>query len=150
MRLSLDTALRHGLLSEDDARVLRGQGRQDAHRLRARLRRATGENSPQARLQALMTGRWPDDAVPECKGAVPGRRFRLDVGFPRYRLAVECDGWEHHGKYKSDFKRDRERDRLLLLNGWRPFRFYASEILHQPDTVVSLVERMIAEIEGDA
>lgn len=109
--------------------------------------RATRAGSPEWILKTRLTERWPDRAIPEYRGAVPGRRFRLDVGFPDIRLAVECDGWAWHGRHKSDFKRDRERDRALLLAGWRVLRFFASEIRRTPDQVVETVAEAIATLE---
>lgn len=64
----------------------------------------------------------------EYKDAVPGRRFRLDIAFPDARLCCEVDGWEWHGKHKNDFQKDRERQNLLVLNGWRVLRFTALDI----------------------
>jgi very-short-patch-repair endonuclease len=64
----------------------------------------------------------------EYSGAVPGRRFRLDIAFVYARLPVEVDGWEHHGKFKADFTRDRVRQNLLTLYGWRILRFTAGQI----------------------
>ncbi|MFW6343077.1 MAG: DUF559 domain-containing protein [Halothiobacillaceae bacterium] len=43
----------------------------------------------------------------------------------------------------ADFKRDRARDRLLVLNGWRVLRFYASEIRQQPEQVVEQVAQAL-------
>lgn len=108
-------------------------------RLRNRYQRAMATDAPQAILQRILTEKWPGLAIPEYQGAVPGRKFRIDVAFPEVRLAVECDGWEHHGRYKDDFQRDRERDRLMLLNGWRVLRFYASEIKKSPVSVIETV-----------
>jgi very-short-patch-repair endonuclease len=101
-------------------------------------------DAPQAILQRILTEKWPDIAMPEYQGAVPGRKFRIDVAFPEARLAVECDGWEHHGRYKGDFQRDRERDRLMLLSGWRVLRFYASEIKKSPVSVIETVTSVLA------
>jgi very-short-patch-repair endonuclease len=64
----------------------------------------------------------------EYPGAVPGRRFRLDIAIPGRRLALEVDGWAYHGRHKNDFRRDRERQNLLVLNGWRVLRFTAGQI----------------------
>lgn len=113
-------------------------------RLRNRYQRAMAADAPQAILQRILTEKWPDIAMPEYQGAVPGRKFRIDVAFPEARLAVECDGWEHHGRYKGDFQRDRERDRLMLLSGWRVLRFYASEIKKSPVSVIETVTSVLA------
>lgn len=59
---------------------------------------------------------------------VPERKFSVDVYIPELRLAGELDGWEFHGKHKEGFKRDRIKDRLLMLEGIDVVRFYGSEI----------------------
>jgi hypothetical protein len=50
--------------------------------------------------------------------AVPGSRIRLDAAFPKYKVAIEYDGWEFHGKYLKDFKKDRKKALKLTENGW--------------------------------
>lgn len=56
------------------------------------------------------------------------RRFRVDVALPALKLIFECDGWQYHTKLHS-WKREKERDRLITLAGWKIYRFAASEIL---------------------
>lgn len=67
-------------------------------------------------------------AVREYAGAVPGRRFRVDIAIVARRVAVEVDGYRHHGRFKADFQRDRTRQNLLVLHGWRVLRFTAADI----------------------
>lgn len=112
---------------------------------RTRRRDPTGADSPQARLQSLLTRHWPNSVLIEFTGAVPGRRFRLDAAFPLVRLGIEVDGWEYHGKHKGDFLRDRERDRQLVLHGWRLLRFAASEIRRNPWGVLDQVRQALGE-----
>lgn len=100
-----------------------------------------GNMSPvQALLWADVRNCWPE-AVPEYGGAVPGRHYTLDIAFVALRLAVEVDGWQYHGKHLQDFKRDREKDRLLLLEGWRVLRFYAGEIRRDRARVLAQIEQ---------
>lgn len=79
------------------------------------------------------------DAVREYANAVPGRKYRLDIAIPSVRLAIEVDGWEFHGKYLADFQRDRQRQNLLTLNGWRILRFTAGEIYKEMDRCIEQV-----------
>lgn len=103
---------------------------------------------PQERLWRACVKRWPEriasrNLVWEYPGAVPGRRFRLDIAFVDALLAVETDGWLYHGKYLDDFKRDRARDRLLVRNGWRVIRFFSSEILNDPVALTDEIQEAL-------
>jgi very-short-patch-repair endonuclease len=53
--------------------------------------------------------------------AVRGRNFNVDCMWRESRLIVELDGREVHGTARA-FETDRERDRLLLADGWRVMR----------------------------
>jgi very-short-patch-repair endonuclease len=77
----------------------------------------------------------------EFMNAVPGRRFRIDIALPALRLAIEVDGWEWHGKHKGDFTRDRERQNLLTLHGWRILRFTAGQIRKDVAGCVEMIRK---------
>lgn len=85
----------------------------------------------------------------EMKGAIPGRRFRIDIAFPEAMLAIEIDGWQHHGKTLDAFKIDRKRQNLLVVHGWRVLRFFPGEISKTPDECVSMI-RMVLERKNDS
>jgi very-short-patch-repair endonuclease len=53
--------------------------------------------------------------------AVAGRFFNVDCAWGEAKLIVELDGRAVHGTRKA-FESDRERDRLLLAQGWRVVR----------------------------
>lgn len=82
-------------------------------------------------------------AVREFENAVPDRKYRLDIAIPAAQLAVEVDGWEWHGKHKGDFQRDRERQNLLTLNGWRILRFTAGQIRKDAAGCVEMISRAV-------
>ena len=85
-------------------------------------------------------GRMPDDvlweavhlvypdAVREHKGAVTGRRFRIDIALEDVKIAIEVDGWQFHGKYRGSHEADRDRQNLLAVRGWLILRFTAGQI----------------------
>ena len=106
-------------------------------------------HTPQEKLWRHVVRAFPGQAVWEYPGAVPGRRFRLDIAFPQKRLAVEVDGYAHHGKYLSDFKRDRERQNLLTLQGWRILRYHAGEIHKEPERIIEQITRALSSDIGD-
>lgn len=85
------------------------------------------------------------------------RRVRVDIAFPRRRLAVFVDGcfWHrcpehatdpitHHGfwseKLRRNVERDRQVDAALLLGGWTVLRFWEHE---EPVDAAELVVEML-------
>lgn len=83
----------------------------------------------------------------EFEGAVPGRRFRLDIAFPSVKLAVEIDGWQYHGKYKEAHAKDRERQNLLVMNGWSVLRFSAGQVFSDPKgCALQIVKKIFLDI----
>ncbi|MFH1987408.1 MAG: DUF559 domain-containing protein [Pseudomonadota bacterium] len=83
----------------------------------------------------------------EFKGAVPGRKYRIDIAFPVSKVAVEVDGWEWHGKHKDDFTRDRERQNLLTENGWKILRYTAGQIRGDVHACVEQIKRTTGEVD---
>lgn len=110
----------------------------DVKRLGLKISAATpaARATPARRRQ----GRMPEDvlwmsvrasypeAVREYQGAIPGRRFRIDVALVDEKIAIECDGWQYHGKFKSAHESDRERQNLLAVQGWLILRFTSGQI----------------------
>lgn len=86
---------------------------------------------------------WGERAQAEY-AAVPGRRFRIDIAFPKEKLAIEVDGWQYHGKYKSDFKKGLQRQNILTEHGWSFLRFTAGEIHNELEKCLGMIERAIA------
>ena len=72
-----------------------------------------------------------------------GRNWRVDMALPRYRVAVEMDGYAYHGKYLSGFKRDREKSLALERNGWRCIRFSNEQVRSALPEVVSAMRDIL-------
>ncbi len=58
-----------------------------------------------------------------------GRTFYADFCWPDARLIVEADSWRWHGG-RAASERDRDRDQLLSIAGWRVVHFTRDQILH--------------------
>ena len=54
-------------------------------------------------------------------------KYRLDLVDKDIKLAIELDGHDYH-KTKDQRTRDANRDRTLMLKGWRTIRFTGSEV----------------------
>ena len=55
------------------------------------------------------------------------RKFRADFALPKYRVYVEVDGWQHHGRSLDDHHSDRERALYFSQYDWLPFRVSHSQ-----------------------
>jgi hypothetical protein len=88
-------------------------------------------------------------AVPEL--IIPGDtvEWRLDVALSKWKIAIEMDGWEFHGKHLSSFKKDRRKDKFLATMGWVVLRVTYSEVTSDMAGVLNTIEKTIPHrIEG--
>jgi very-short-patch-repair endonuclease len=67
-------------------------------------------------------------------------------------VVLECDGWDHHGRTRSQFERDRERDLVLGRAGFVVFHFTWRQITRRPgwtaDHIRALVSRWAPDLLG--
>jgi very-short-patch-repair endonuclease len=75
--------------------------------------------------------------------AVAGRFFRADCLWRKERLIVELDGRAAHGTRKA-FESDRERDRLLMVDGWLVMRITWRQLRTQQSAIASDLRRALA------
>lgn len=66
-----------------------------------------------------------------------------DARFDKERLVVEADGFAFHSD-RSTFVRDRRRQNLLTLAGWRVLRFTWDDLTSRPAQVVAEVHAALA------
>ncbi|WP_126447933.1 endonuclease domain-containing protein [Sulfuricystis multivorans] len=132
MRLSLTEAKRLGL-SVAPIPTTRGTN--------GRLRKG---QMPEDILWMSVRSSYPE-AVREYQGAVPGRRFRIDVALVDDKIAIECDGWQYHGKFKSAHATDRERQNLLAVEGWIVLRFTPGQIFKDLAGVTAIIEAAVKQ-----
>lgn len=89
---------------------------------------------------ALQAG-FPDIRINE-KGA-RADAFIWIPSFTKFRLVVECDGWQWHGN-KSSFTTDRLRDRVFQAEGYSVARYSGTEIFSDPfEAGVDLLEHIV-------
>jgi very-short-patch-repair endonuclease len=60
----------------------------------------------------------------------------VDFVFAAQRVVVETDGWTWH-RGRAAFERDRERDAVLAVAGWRALRFTDRQIRLAERSVVT-------------
>jgi very-short-patch-repair endonuclease/predicted transcriptional regulator of viral defense system len=76
--------------------------------------------------------------------AVAGRFFNVDCVWDEARLVVELDGRATHGTRRA-FEADRERDRLLVADGWRVVRITWRQ-LETPNGIVTDLRKLLAAL----
>jgi very-short-patch-repair endonuclease len=74
--------------------------------------------------------------------AVRGRFFEVDCLWSDQRVIVELDGRSAHGTDRA-FEKDRERDRLLLAEGWRATRVTWRQLQDDAPAVVADLRRLL-------
>ena len=93
--------------------------------------RQDGETLTRSELEErfLETVRSASLAQPEVNATLEarGRSFEIDFLWREQRLAVELDGRAAHHTVEA-FERDRERDRILQVAGWRTVRITWSQL----------------------
>jgi very-short-patch-repair endonuclease len=68
--------------------------------------------------------------------ALRGRFFEIDALWEDERVAVELDSRSVHGTNKN-FESDKQRDRILLAEGWRTVRVTWRQLHEEPDEVAA-------------
>lgn len=76
--------------------------------------------------------------------AVRGRFFEADCLWDAQRLIVELDGRETH-RTDLAFEKDRERDRLLMTDGWRVARVTWWQLQHDAPSVVADLRKLLQQ-----
>jgi very-short-patch-repair endonuclease len=61
--------------------------------------------------------------------------YRIDFALPRFRLAIELDGYSYHSGPDA-FVYDRRRDRYLSMNHWVVVHFAGAEVMQDPQRCV--------------
>jgi very-short-patch-repair endonuclease len=76
--------------------------------------------------------------------AVRGRFFEIDALWERERVAVELDSRSIHGTRKK-FESDRQRDRILVAEGWRTMRVTWRQLQEEPDAIADDLKKALRQ-----
>ena len=69
--------------------------------------------------------------------------WRIDIAFPREKVAVEVDGWAWHVDAER-FTNDRRKQNALVRAGWDPLRFTWHDLDGRPREVVGEIRATLA------
>jgi very-short-patch-repair endonuclease len=69
--------------------------------------------------------------------------WRIDLAFPREKVAVEVDGWAWHVDAER-FRNDRRKQNALVRDGWDPLRLTWHDLDGRPREVVEEIRATVA------
>jgi hypothetical protein len=116
------------------------------HHGHKRLRRAIALYKPTSFTRSKLEKRFLELVIeaglPQPHMNYVERGFELDCYWPEHRFTVELDVFETHGT-RAAFERDRERDRILQVHGWRIIRITWRQLHDTPDAVAADLARLL-------
>lgn len=71
--------------------------------------------------------------------------YRIDFAFPKYKLAVECDGKKYHRENQQQLERDQKRDKFLARKGWRTLRVEGLAIRRDINYCIKRIKEAIGQ-----
>jgi very-short-patch-repair endonuclease len=137
----MDSALqRHVELRPLWTAHLRNKGRHGSPAARRLLQAADdGARSAAERLliQLLKTA-----GITGWKANYPVAGYKVDVGFPARKVALEADGLAFHSD-SDDFHHDRVRQNAIALAGWQVLRFTWLDLTEYPVRVIAEIKHAV-------
>lgn len=71
------------------------------------------------------------------------RNYRADFALPRWKIVVEIDGWQFHGRNLDDHHADRERSMYFSRYNWLPFRVSHQQAVKTPGDLVDAITHVM-------
>ncbi len=135
---ALSRADRRGLLEQRDLEKLltRYPRRAGNQLIRALLRGAEELRLTRSEAEALLLDLVREASLPRPSTNVRVNGYEVDFAWRAYRLVVEVDGFEFHGRAPA-FERDRQRDGVLIAAGWRVMRVTWKQLTRRPEQVLA-------------
>jgi very-short-patch-repair endonuclease len=141
---AIEAADRHRLLDVTELSHLleASRGRKGTGRLSSLL--AHYRPSPQTRseLERRFLRMCREAGLPTPAVNVPVAGFEVDFLWPEARLVVELDGYAFH-RDRASFERDRRRDAILQLAGYRVLRVTDRRLVEDAASVIAELRTML-------
>jgi very-short-patch-repair endonuclease len=139
----MDSALqRHVELCELWRAHLRNGGRYGAPAARRLLQAAS--DGARSEAERLLVKLLREAGITGWRTNYPVGGYKVDVAFPRQKVAIEVDGWAHHSD-SGDFHHDRVRQNNISLLGWQVLRFTWLDLVEYPQRVIAVIRSATSE-----
>jgi len=96
------------------------------------------ETESERRLHRLLSRAGLTGWTANHAAAIRGRPVRIDVAFRAHKIAIEIDGFAYHSD-RARYQQDRNRQNLLVLDGWTVLRFTWEDITDRPGQVLAAI-----------
>jgi len=120
---------------------LRNKGRHGSPASRRLLQAA--EDGARSAAERLLIQLLKTAGITGWKANYPVAGYKVDVGFPACKVALEADGLAFHSD-SDDFHNDRVRQNVIALAGWQVLRFTWLDLTEYPDRVIATIRRAIS------
>ncbi len=120
---------------------LRNKGRYGSPAARRLLQAAS--DGARSEAERLLVKLLRDAGIKGWKTNYPVGRYKVDVGFPVEKVAIEVDGWAFHSDGEA-FQIDRERQNAIALLGWQVMRFTWLDLTEYPQRVLAIIRSAIS------
>ena len=120
---------------------LRHKGRYGSPRARRLLRAA--DNGARSEAERVLHKLLGDAGITGWKANYRVGGYRVDVGFPREKVAIEVDGFAFHSGAK-EFQVDRTRQNRIVLLQWQVLRFTWLDLMEYPERVIAVIRSAIS------
>jgi very-short-patch-repair endonuclease len=137
----MDSALqRHVELRQLWNAHLRNEGRHGSPAARRLLQAAS--DGARSEAERLLVKLLRDNGITGWKTNYPVGGYKVDVAFPKQKVAIEVDGWAFHSDPEV-FAKDRQRQNAIALLGWQVLRFTWLDLNEYPQRVIAEIKYAI-------
>lgn len=120
---------------------MRNKGRYGSPAARMLLQAA--DDGAQSQAERILIQLLRSAKITGWKANYPVAGYKVDVGFPKQKVAVEVDGFAFHSD-SEDFHQDRRRQNAIALAGWQVLRFTWLDLTEYPDRVIAEILHAIS------
>jgi very-short-patch-repair endonuclease len=72
---------------------------------------------------------------------------RVDFAYPEIKLAIEADGFRHHGEWHA-WKRDLRRRNALTTHGWHVIHVTWDDVVNRPHEIMAEIQSAVRMLTG--
>jgi very-short-patch-repair endonuclease len=120
---------------------LRNKGRYGSPAARRLLLAAS--DGARSEAERLLVKLLREAGITRWRTNYPVGGYKVDVAFPKQKVAIEVDGFAHHSS-SDDFHNDRVRQNNIALLGWQVLRFTWLDLVEYPDRVIAVIRSAIS------